>query len=136
MMLDDVVQVAVEGNVATITIDRPQARNALAFAVHHRLGDEIARIAENPEIRFIVLRGAGGFFSSGGDLKDLANGFGPDYLADYWQRMNASIIRLRSVRQIVLAVVEGAALGAGAALAMAADIVIASSDDCFCCFLV
>lgn len=127
-MPEKTVHVSVNGGTATVTLDRPQVRNALAFEVHHRLGDEIAAIAARPEIRFIVLRGANGFFSSGGDLSDIAKGFGPDYLRDYWQRMNASIVRFRTVPQIVVAAVEGAALGAGAALALAADIVLASSD--------
>jgi enoyl-CoA hydratase/carnithine racemase len=67
-------------------------------------------------------------FSSGGDLGQLRDGLPADYLADYWRRMSETILQMRSVPQIVIAAVEGAAVGAGAALALGADFVVAEQS--------
>lgn len=112
--------------IATIVLDRPDTRNALSFSAFHELGQRIEAAAADPSTRFIIIRGAGGTFSSGGDLSDLSQGLDAGYVADYWRRMAATILRLRSLTQIVIAGVDGPAVGAGAALALAADLVIAT----------
>lgn len=122
------IDLDVADGVATLTINRPHRRNALAFSVHHRLGELLERVASRPDVRFIILRGSAGVFSSGGDVADLGKEFGAEYLLDYWQRMQKTVLLLRRTRQIVVAVVEGAAAGAGAALAISADVVLAAED--------
>src|SRR5699024_10140180 len=78
-------------------------------------------------LRFIVLAGDGGIFSSGGDLSELESELPADYVDDYWSRMRGTIVALSEIDQIVISKIEGAAIGAGAALALAADIVIAEA---------
>lgn len=121
----------VDGDVAYVTIDRPSVRNAVSRRLHHKLGDLIYRVGQDVNVRFIVLAGSGGTFSSGGDLQELGAGLPPEYIFDYWRRMNSTILQLRTARQIVVAAVQGSAVGAGAALALAADIVVAEEGSRF-----
>ena len=100
-------------------------RNALSRAAYHQLGDCLEEIALRPDIRFVVLAGSDGIFSSGGDLNELRDGLPADYLEDYLLRMRRSIIAISEMDKIVISLIEGAAIGAGAALAMSADIVLA-----------
>jgi enoyl-CoA hydratase/carnithine racemase len=121
------VRLSVDDDVARIWLDDPSSRNALSRSTYHELGRIVAQVVPRDDVRFIVLRGAEGLFSSGGDLKELASGLGPQYLPDYWSRMSRVIAALRQAPQVVISVVEGVAAGAGASLALAADIVIAES---------
>jgi enoyl-CoA hydratase/carnithine racemase len=122
------VDVKVIDDVAFIRIGDPRDRNALPRHGYHQLGRALDSLAARSGVRFVVLRGNGGIFSSGGDLNELSRGLPQEYLWDYWQRMNATVQRLRSMPQIVVAAVEGLAVGAGAALALSADVVIAERD--------
>jgi len=137
------LDLAVDGVVATITLNRPEARNAQ----RPRLWAGIARILEDlgPEIRVVVLRGAGGTFSAGLDLglldpakADEEGNFvavlGQDDQAiidqiDVYQR---PFVLLAEQRFITIAVVEGHAIGAGFQLALACDLRIAAEDARFC----
>ncbi|WP_051025405.1 enoyl-CoA hydratase/isomerase family protein [Nocardia aobensis] len=116
------------GDTAYISINRPSRRNALARQVHHDFGTAVESVAQQHAIRFVVVRGTDGVFSSGGDLQELGNGIPEDYITDYWHRMRRSVLALRALDQVVVAAIEGVAVGAGAALALAADIVIADED--------
>jgi 2-(1,2-epoxy-1,2-dihydrophenyl)acetyl-CoA isomerase len=116
----------VEHDTAYVTL-RGAKRNALSRSVYHELGDCLEEIALRPDIRFVVLAGADGVFSSGGDLTELQNGLPQDYLDDYLRRMHRSVVAIGMMDQIVISVIEGAAIGAGAALAMSADIVLAEA---------
>jgi enoyl-CoA hydratase/carnithine racemase len=118
----------VAGDTAYLTLHRPEKRNALARQVHHQLGAAIAELRERADVRFVVLRGSGGTFSSGGDLDELMAGLPDDYIRDYRERMRASVLALRGLEQVVVACVDGAAVGAGAALALAADLVVLETD--------
>jgi len=122
------VAVRIDGDVAHLTLSRPGKRNALARFMHHHLGAAIEAVRTEPDVRFVVLRGAGGTFSAGGDLAELMAGLPDGYLADYRIRMQRSVLALRTLDQVVVSVVEGVAVGAGAALALAADIVVAARD--------
>lgn len=124
---DGPVHLSIIDDTAYIRLDDPASRNALSRAMYHELGRILALVVPQEDVRFIVLRGADGLFSSGGDLKQLATGLDSQYLPDYWRRMSAVIGTLRQAPQIVISVVEGIAAGAGASLALAADIIIAES---------
>jgi len=121
------IRVDIDGDTAYVTLSRPQTRNALARAVHRELGSAIDEIRSSDALRFIVLAGDGGIFSSGGDLSELESELPADYVDDYWSRMRGTIVALSEIDQIVISKIEGAAIGAGAALALAADIVIAEA---------
>lgn len=127
-MTESTVRTAIAGDVGHLILNRPSRRNAVSRALHHEVGLALRRLTTQHDIRFIVLRGAGGTFSSGGDLAELSAGLPPDYISDYWRRMEETVLLLRAVDQTVIAAVEGPAVGAGAALALAADIVVAEHD--------
>lgn len=122
------VKLDVSSDTAFLTLCAPHKRNALARSVHHEIGAHLDEIRERDDIRFVVLAGCGGVFSSGGDLDELSAGLPSDYVDDYWLRMSKSVVALGALPQIVISVIEGAAIGAGAALALSADLVIAETD--------
>lgn len=124
-MFPGVVQTDVNGDVARLTLSDPRTRNAVSRPVHHELAYHLREITRRPEVRFVILRGADGLFSSGGNLNELAEGLGADYVRDYWERMAGTVLAMRTMNQIVISVIEGAAIGAGAALGLAADVVVA-----------
>ncbi|XVV38350.1 enoyl-CoA hydratase/isomerase family protein [Streptomyces sp. CA-100214] len=119
------VGLSIDGDVATVTLDRPEVRNALSRQTHHALGRALSE-AEASGARFVVLRGGHDVFSAGGDLAELGDGLPVNYVADYWERMRGTVIRMRAMSPVVVSVIEGDAIGAGAALALAADLVIAT----------
>jgi len=116
----------VEGPVARVTIDRPERMNALDSAGHARLAEIWTEIEETPEIRCVVLTGAGEkAFCAGADLKEdsLLTG------AEYWRSFSESYASLslrRTLKTPVIARVNGIALGGGMEMVMGCDIVIAS----------
>lgn len=102
--------------------------NSFARAMHHSLATELAHVRTLSHIRFVVLRGADGIFSSGGDLNELGGGLPEDYVEDYRTRMTGTIGAITAMSQIVISVIEGAAVGAAAALAMSADLVLCTRN--------
>jgi 2-(1,2-epoxy-1,2-dihydrophenyl)acetyl-CoA isomerase len=124
------VTFAVDNHVATITLDRPQARNALNDSVRAGLDASLERIraGAGDEIRAVVLTGAGGAFCAGGDIATLAE-FADKPAAAMRERMRDSHDRVRTLIGLdlpVIAAVDGAAAGAGFSLALACDFILAS----------
>lgn len=117
----------IEGDTAFVTLCGPQSRNAVSRSSHHELGRCLHSLRERDDVRFIVLSGANGDFSSGGDLGELSAGLPADYVDDYWERMRSTVVALGEMDQVVVSAIEGVAVGAGAALALSADIVVADS---------
>ncbi|MCR2824095.1 enoyl-CoA hydratase/isomerase family protein [Microbacterium sp. zg.Y909] len=109
--------------MAYLTLRGPRM-NSVARAMHHALAAQLDHVRTLSHIRFVVLRGADGVFSSGGDLNELAAGLPDDYVEDYRTRMDGTIRAITEMGQIVVSVIEGAAIGAAAALAMSADLVL------------
>lgn len=126
-MSTSTIQVELRGDTAELILSRPERRNALSRVVHHDLGAALDVVAAIPEVRYVVLAGAEGIFSSGGDLDELSNGLPEGYVEDYWDRMNKTVLSIARLDKVVIAKIEGAAVGAGAALALSADIVLAES---------
>ncbi|GIX16736.1 MAG: enoyl-CoA hydratase [Rhodothalassiaceae bacterium] len=115
--------------VATITLARPEKKNPLTFESYDELADTFRRLAATPEVRAVVLTGAGGDFCSGGDVFEIIGPLTemtmPELLA--FTRMTGDLVKaMRAAPQIVVAAVDGVAAGAGAILAMAADLRIAT----------
>jgi 2-(1,2-epoxy-1,2-dihydrophenyl)acetyl-CoA isomerase len=130
----ETLQVERRGGELRITLDRPESMNAW----NTQFGDELKAVVEaaatDPEVRAVTLTGAGRAFSSGADLKA---GFEPtpdghpDVLTPLTQRYHPIIAGLRRMPKPVLAAVNGPAVGIGASLAFAADIVIARESAYF-----
>ena len=117
--------------VGTITLDRPERKNPLTFDSYAELRDLFRALASTPEVRVVVLAGAGGNFCSGGDVHDI---IGPltkmdlDGLREF-TRLTGDLVRaMRACPQPIVAAVDGVCAGAGAILAMASDLRLAAPD--------
>lgn len=119
---------SVEGQIARITFDRPQARNAMTWRMYEGLAEACETIAAQPEIRVAVLRGAGGkAFVAGTDIEQFrAFGSGDDGVA-YEEKVNRYVEAVEKLDVPTIAAVEGWAVGGGLALANACDIRIATA---------
>lgn len=128
----ETLTVAKEDAVDWLTLNRPDALNALTRTMMDELIDYFGRLADLPETRIVAMRGAGRAFCAGWDLKDQA--MGPQQLAAggaaaaYRGARHASEIvrRMRRCPQPIIALIDGAACGGGFAMAAAADIRIAT----------
>lgn len=129
-MTEPVLLSAVADGVATLTLNRPEKRNALSAALIQALRDALARAAADPAVRVVALRGAGNDFCAGADLEELERIQHMSYeenLADA-RTLGALLVALRELPQPVVAVVQGRALAGGCGLATACDVVLARSD--------
>ena len=120
-----------DGPVLQITFNRPQAHNALTFAMYEGLADACATADDDPDIRVLVLRGAGGkAFVSGTDIAQFAGFDGADGVA-YEERITRVVRRLEDTAVPTVAAVDGYCIGGGLALAAACDLRIATSASRF-----
>ena len=126
--MTDGLRVVIDGPVATLTLDRPEALNALTVAVKVALRDELERIAVDRAVRVVILTGAGRAFCAGQDLAERALPDAVPLDVELRERYNPIIQALRSMGQPVIAAVNGVAAGAGASLAFACDLRIAADD--------
>jgi 2-(1,2-epoxy-1,2-dihydrophenyl)acetyl-CoA isomerase len=131
-MSDNVVYDVTEG-VGTITLNRPDALNSLDSATKAALRDAVTAAAEDDSVRVIVLRGTGRAFCVGQDLKEHAASLeaGTGLANTVRDHYNPLLRALTSAPKPVIAAVNGVAAGAGAALAFAADLRIASDKAAF-----
>ncbi len=130
--------VETKDGIATLTMNRPDARNALSDDMKAGLDAALHRIERDPAIRCVVLRGAGEHFMAGGDVKGFAakrgemgaEGFG-DHMLHLIHDLHLSISALRRLPKPTVAAVRGSAAGVGVSLALACDLVVASEDAFF-----
>jgi len=124
----------VEQRVAWLTLSRPEALNALTPQVGEEILAVLERVAGDPEVRALVITGAGRGFCTGADLKSgawmLQNGRA-DLLSPLREIFHPMIMRLRTLEKPVIAAVNGPAVGIGCSLALAADIVVAAASAYF-----
>jgi enoyl-CoA hydratase len=107
---------------AEITLNRPDKGNALNDAMLNQLGSIVESIESDPSIRAVVLRGAGRFFCTGGDISAWGT-LSPNQMSRDWILKGIDIFdRIASLPQPVIAVISGHALGGGLELALAADL--------------
>jgi enoyl-CoA hydratase/carnithine racemase len=111
--------------VATLTLDRPDKLNALTFQVYEELRAVTAALEHEREVKSVILTGAGKAFCSGGDVHEIIGELvkqdGPALLE--FTRLTGAVVRnLRRLRKPVIAAVNGVAAGAGAVIALAADL--------------
>jgi len=117
------------GEIRWVTLNRPEARNALTFAMYDRIREIALEVNEDPSVRVLVLTGAGGkAFAAGTDISQFrAFDSEQDALA-YEERMDAVLGALESVRVPTLAALAGACTGGGAGIASACDLRICTAS--------
>jgi 2-(1,2-epoxy-1,2-dihydrophenyl)acetyl-CoA isomerase len=124
----ETVLLEIDGPIGRITLNRPEAANALTLPMCREFMQAAIRCDEAPGVRAILLTGAGDFFCGGGDLKsfaDMGAGIGAA-LKEMTAYLHAGISRLARTAAPVVTAVNGVAAGAGMSLAAAGDLVIAS----------
>ena len=136
------VRYAVEGNVCTLTMDRPEVANAQNTQLIDDLDAAFDAAGADDEVRVVVLTGAGRHFSSGHDLKALVG----DVEADEWRQMRDTpegkfehekvmyfdrCLRIRDFPKPTIAAVNGSCVAAGLMLACMCDLIVAADDAVF-----
>ena len=128
----------VEGHVAVISFNRPQARNALSDAMYDGFARVLPRIAADQDIRVVMVTGEGGAFCAGGDVKGMnarnkgeapsgSRGTSTETAVANLRRIQSQVsVALRRLPQPVVASLPGAAAGAGLSIALSADLRIAA----------
>ncbi|GGJ02528.1 crotonase [Alicyclobacillus cellulosilyticus] len=116
-----------QGPVAKVVLNRPQQLNALSQALLAQLAAALDELAHDPSVRVVLIRGAGRAFAAGADIAEMA-GLAPEQAAELAARGQAVFARLERMRQPVIALVHGWALGGGMELAMACDLRIAAES--------
>ncbi len=124
--MTDGLRVEIDGPVATLTLDRPAALNALTVPMKLALRVALERIATDRSVRAVILTGEGRAFCAGQDLAEREQPDAAPLDVEVRERYTPIIRALRSMDQPVIAAVNGVAAGAGASLAFACDIRIAA----------
>ncbi len=134
-MAEDALLFEKRAGVATFTLNRPEARNALTPAMFLDMERLLLEVARDDDVRVVVLTGAGRGFSAGADLEPVskeerrrtgAPSFPGDAGGDILERGNRCMLRLRELAKPVLGSINGDAVGIGCSLALATDLRIAS----------
>ncbi len=135
LQVDDSIQLERKGSILTLWLNRPESRNAMSLNMVNAIQQVFAHIAEDSSIRAVILRGKGGHFCAGGDIKDMAalrveaaNVGGLQPYVDFNRRFGAMIEQVDQAPQTVVAILEGAVLGGGFGLACVSDIAISRDN--------
>ena len=126
------VLISIQNHVATLTLNRPEARNAYSSQMIRELVRGLDELELNPEVRAVILTGAGRAFSAGGDLKlmrdkqGMFEGEAVELRSRYMQEIHQVPRRLARFSKPVIAAINGAAIGAGLDLCLMCDLRIAS----------
>ena len=124
-------QLSVAGKVATVTLNRPEKKNPLTFESYRELTDFFLAAQKEEAVKAIVVTGAGGNFSSGGDVFEI---IGPLVAMDTkdllkFTRMTGELVKtMRACPQPIVAAIDGICAGAGAIVAMASDLRLGTAE--------
>jgi enoyl-CoA hydratase len=124
------LQLSVDGAVATITLDRPEARNALNLEMCLDLASAALELEKNPAVRVVFIRGAGPAFCAGADLKERADKT-KEWVRERRLKAFAAYDALEALPFPVIAVVHGPAMGAGVEICTVSDFVVATPGASF-----
>ncbi len=132
------LEMSVEGGIATMTMNRPEARNALSMDMRSQMDELFHQVEFDDAVRCVVLQGAGEHFMAGGDVKNMheyLNSHDATETQSYFlhriHALHTIMFSMRRMPKPIVAKVRGAAAGAGVSLAAACDLVIAEESAFF-----
>ncbi|WP_456390858.1 enoyl-CoA hydratase/isomerase family protein [Profundibacter sp.] len=132
----EMLDLSSESGVLHLTLNRPKQRNAINETMIFELEKVVAALANDLTTRIVVIRGAGGSFCAGGDLKDFQRNYqGADNVervAGENRRFGRLLSAIDTLPQVVIMLIEGAAMGGGVGLTCLGDISICTTDALFC----
>ncbi|MEG2462941.1 MAG: enoyl-CoA hydratase-related protein [Acinetobacter sp.] len=135
LQVDESIQLEQQDSILTLWLNRPESRNAMSLNMVNAIQQVFAHIADDVSIRAVILRGKGGHFCAGGDIKDMAalrveaaNVGSLQPYVDFNRRFGAMIEQVDQAPQTVVAILEGAVLGGGFGLACVSDIAISRDN--------
>lgn len=126
--MSKLVNVKIENNIAYLSMNRPEKRNALSVEMANELLDALHASDQNEEVKLIILSGEGKAFSAGGDLEILSQLNDTHEIMKYMKRAVEVIEKIRNLDKYVISAVHGFAAGAGFSIALAADFVVATPE--------
>jgi enoyl-CoA hydratase/carnithine racemase len=122
------VETSIDGHVALLRLNRPEARNALSPEMMEEIASELERLDPDPAVRCVVIAGSDEVFAAGADIKAMSERSFAEALrhpaASFWRRVAA-------IKTPMIAAVSGYALGGGCELALACDMIVASEESQF-----
>jgi 2-(1,2-epoxy-1,2-dihydrophenyl)acetyl-CoA isomerase len=126
----ETIRLEKDAAIATITLDRPDAFNALSLAMGRELLSAVLEVDEDPAVRCVVVTGAGKAFCGGGDVKDFADNLPRigALIKELTTYVHGAVSRLVRTPKPVLTAVNGVAAGGGLSLAIAGDLVLATES--------
>ena len=125
------IRLEIADAIATITLDRPDALNALTVAMKRELLSALRSIARDRSVRSVVLTGAGRAFCAGQDLRERLEAGAAPLATELRERYNPIVRAMRGLDQPIVGAINGVAAGAGASLAFACDIRVAAESASF-----
>lgn len=129
------LEVTIKDSIATLTMNRPEARNALSMEMRSMMRDVLHEVEYNDDVRCVVLEGAGDHFMAGGDVKNMHEYLNThdeseiqSYFVNRIHDLHPIMFSMRRMPKPVVAKVRGAAAGAGVSLAAACDLIISAES--------
>src|SRR3546814_533027 len=119
------IDLAIEGGVATVTINRPEAKNAITIDMREQLWTAFENLSENDDVRAVILTGAGDAFCAGMDVKEMGDA-GVAWSMAKIRRLHRIARAIAGLKKPTVAAVNGVCVGVGWSYALACDIVLAS----------
>jgi len=115
------------GKVALLTLNRPEARNALSEELLSALQGALDQIRDNTDLNVVILKASGPGFCAGHDIREVLDNRSRDYYDSLFAQCTAVMTAIKQLPVPVIAAVQGSAMGAGAQLAATCDLVVAST---------
>ena len=128
------VDLDIKNGIASITINRPEAMNALNEAVVSQLAERFLAAEENPEVRAILIQGAGKAFVAGADIRYFVNKIKSDRIGDivaFTRKGHELLLKIENCKKPTIALLDGLSLGGGSELALACQAIVASPAGSF-----